>query len=364
MNRQNRFLHVLAGDLWGGKEAQMAVQLAALRKRNVEVETLLFNSGEVSERYLAAGIPSTIVSEQNGLIDLLRSSLVAARKLQPAAIIAHGYKEAVVGMWCSIKLKVPLAVFFHGAAEPYPGLAGLKMKGYEWTALLIARLFSRRAVCVSHALSRTLGLEGNRKLRVILNAKTSSSELPSTQSVFDKRPAIFAIGRLVRVKRFDLVIEAMKSLSAGMNAVLYIAGNGPEEDRLKEISRASGVDEYVKFLGYRNDATQMISSADALVISSDSEGIPTVLLDALQAGCPVVSTAVGGIPEVMEQFPNYPHELVAPGDATALAGALGRILSNRRPAPAERMAVLERLFSADRAASDQQTLYSELLEPQ
>ena len=164
------------------------------------------------------------------------------------------------------------------------------------------------------------------------------------------------------MKRFDLAIEAMKSLSAAMGAVLYIAGSGPEERSLKQVSAAAGVDDHVTFLGYRHDATQLLSSADALVISSDSEGIPTVLLDALQAGCPVVSTAVGGIPEVMEQFPNYPAVLVPPGDPKAISDALAKLLSARQPAPPERLAVLERLFSAERAAADQQTLYSELLE--
>ncbi len=352
------FLHILAGDLWGGKEAQMSVQLRALREQGVDVQALLFNDTEVAGRYRDSGIPVMVAEESPGIRSLCAVALRNSRECGARAIIAHGYKEAAIGMWCAWRLGIPLAVIFHGAAEPYPGTAGWKMKVYEGIALAIARMYARKAVCVSRALSRTLGLASHSKLAVIPNVRTEQHP-GGSDSGFGYRPAIYAIGRLVRVKRFDVAIGALRFLK---DARLFIAGSGPEENRLKEFAVQSGLNDRVEFLGYRSDATSLIAAADLLVISSDSEGIPTVLLDALGAGRPIVTTRVGGIPEVLENFPGYPVEMVDPGNPEALGAAAARLLSRSVSAPPETARTLEALFSPTRAAADHEKLYREITE--
>jgi glycosyltransferase involved in cell wall biosynthesis len=97
------------------------------------------------------------------------------------------------------------------------------------------------------------------------------------------------------------------------------------------------------------------------VLCSDSEGVPTVLLEALALGRKIVVTAVGGIPEVIALFPGYPVETVPPGDAALLAGALERSLAARREVPAAAADTLERYFSPTVAAAAHAALYRELV---
>jgi glycosyltransferase involved in cell wall biosynthesis len=76
-------------------------------------------------------------------------------------------------------------------------------------------------------------------------------------------------------------------------------------------------------LGYRDDTTRLIAAADVFVLASHHEGLPVTVMEALTLGVPVVATAVGGLPEVVDDGNGI---LVPPGDATALADAIQRAL--------------------------------------
>ena len=107
---------------------------------------------------------------------------------------------------------------------------------------------------------------------------------------------------------------------------MYIVGDGPEREPLEELIAASSVHEHVHCLGFCQDAAKLIAQADALLISSDSEGVPTVLLEAMSAATPVAATAVGGIPEVLELIPSYPARLAPAGDIEAFSEAMAGVL--------------------------------------
>jgi glycosyltransferase involved in cell wall biosynthesis len=388
-------LHVLAGDLWGGREAQMYAQLQCFVERTDEisktpaatadgnscrVSVLLFNDGEVAERYRQAGLPCFIVDESKGFMSLVQAMRAVFRQLRPDIIVTHGAKEIVscALATCCLRatcclgptggLGLPLIAVFHGAAEPYPGFAGWKMKFYQQLALITARVRATRIICVSHALACTLKLSHVKRLRIIYNVVVAAK--PSTQPLAEmQHPALVAVGRMVQVKRFDVVLDMFERLHRELhgeteqrkNIHLYLLGDGPELSALTERVQHSALNSAVHFLGFRADAPQWIAQADILLISSDSEGIPTVLLEALQNGTPVVSTAVGGIPEVMNLFPEYPCRLVPAGAADEMAAAVTEMLGRSRTAPAAAAAVLQQRFSPEVAAQAHRNLYREIV---
>lgn len=134
------------------------------------------------------------------------------------------------------------------------------------------------------------------------------------------------VGRIVKLKRLDLALEAMARLHHGGQRVkLYILGDGPDRARICEYAEALGITAAIDFVGPVAPAElpEWYSAADATVLCSDSEGLPNVLRESLACGTPFVATNVGSISEFA--LPDM-SRLVPPGDAPALAAAMQEIL--------------------------------------
>ena len=104
-----------------------------------------------------------------------------------------------------------------------------------------------------------------------------------------------AVGRLEKVKNFLLLIRAVKDL----DVKLMIVGEGSEREMLKKLVKEIGIEEKVIFTGFREDALEIIANAKIFVISSDREGFPYVVIEALLLGIPVVSTDVSDMKEIL-----------------------------------------------------------------
>ena len=131
-------------------------------------------------------------------------------------------------------------------------------------------------------------------------------------------PLVLAVGRLVQVKGYDLLLQAWPR---DVGAHLLVLGDGLERAALQQQIEMLSLQDQVTLAGYSTAVPEWLTLADALVISSHREGFPYVLVEALQAGCPVLSTAVSGVSEVL------PTGLLAhPGSVTALQALLTREL--------------------------------------
>jgi glycosyltransferase involved in cell wall biosynthesis len=142
------------------------------------------------------------------------------------------------------------------------------------------------------------------------------------------------VGRLRIRKGVEVLLEALRELRRTMpGAVLRIAGDGEHRSALERAVKRLGLEPAVAFLGTR-DASQvraLLRGAAALVVPSIYEGMPLVVLEAMEAGVPVVASAVSGIPEVVDEEAGW---LVPPEDPRALARALAAALAD--PAEARR----------------------------
>jgi glycosyltransferase involved in cell wall biosynthesis len=112
--------------------------------------------------------------------------------------------------------------------------------------------------------------------------------------------AFFYVGRLNPVKDLGTLLDAFAALPADVAArsQLYLVGDGGERAMLETKCEALELGNRAKFLGARNDISDVLMAADAFVMSSRSEGLPMVLLEAMAARVPCVATAVGGIPNL------------------------------------------------------------------
>lgn len=110
---------------------------------------------------------------------------------------------------------------------------------------------------------------------------------------------VAAVGRLVPVKNVALAVEAIVSMRGALpTARLLVIGDGPERAHLERLAARAEATDLVRFMGHRDDVRDLLGASDALVITSTTEGLPYVLLEAAAAQVPVVTTPVGAIPEV------------------------------------------------------------------
>lgn len=133
------------------------------------------------------------------------------------------------------------------------------------------------------------------------------------------------IARLDPVKDLETLIRAFAALPAEALATLVVIGDGPEESKLTRLALESGRGCHIHFLGHRGDARDLLAGCDVYVNTSINEGISLTILEAMAAGVPVVATAVGGTPEVID---DRRGRLVPPRDPVSLARALAELAGN------------------------------------
>jgi glycosyltransferase involved in cell wall biosynthesis len=137
-------------------------------------------------------------------------------------------------------------------------------------------------------------------------------------------PVVGSAGRLVAQKGFDVLVDALVQLD-GVTAV--VAGDGPERDALERKAEAAGVADRFLLPGWADDVSLLMGELDIFVLPSRFEGLPLTLLEAMQAGLPIVATDVGGIAEAVTDRESA--LLVAAEDAPALASAITVLLEDR-----------------------------------
>lgn len=371
-------MHILSGDLWGGAEAQMLVQLNSMKeteKAHIESLVLLLNDSFTASRYRKAGLSVEVAEENKAFLPLFAIVLVLARKFSPDVLVTHGYKEALFGAYLALLLRAKLITVYHGAPEAKVGcVATLKYSLYSLLHRFISIVFADRVVAVSASLASQMKFEDLDKLRVIHNVV----DVPLDLVDFDARNwceffdvcyiNIVAIGRLVSVKRFDIAIRAfVRLLQSGLNVRLYIVGDGALRDSLIALvgclSQEEGValGDRIVFTGFIENAQKIINSADVLLLTSDSEGIPSVILERMLSRKPFVSSDLPGIREILQTVEAYPAYLAQAGNIDSFVKQLQLCIAEHKCYSEEEFnSRFVSNFSSNAAVSKHVAMYREL----
>jgi len=141
---------------------------------------------------------------------------------------------------------------------------------------------------------------------------------------------IVSVGRLEPVKGFSTLLEAFADLHESRPETrLVLVGKGPDRERLETLARELGVADSVSFPGYTDNPYAYMSRASVYVLSSEVEGLPTVLIEALACGCTIVSTDCQYGPREILEDGRY-GRLTPVGDAAGLADTIGNALDDPR----------------------------------
>lgn len=354
----------------GGAENAMFMLLASLDRAEWEPTLLLEDAPEVeplAEHAAALGVPVRRIPpmplglagarQVPGLVRLLRCE-------RPEVFHAHMSSPVACkwGLTAAVLARVPavLGTVQVGAYEPD--------RSSRWQLrALVSRVDRFLAVSreIATELVEDLGWPAE-KVEVTYNAvDVERAAVPAPPGLraqlggSETRPLVLTPARLNAQKGHDALLEAIAEVP---EALFLLAGDGPERGRLEARAAELGVADRVRFLGRREDVPQLLAACDVFALPSLYEGSSLAVLEAMAAGIPIVSSAIGGTEELIEN--GQSGLLVPPGDAPALAAALRKLLGDPKlredfaARARERVdAGLRREQNADRVAE----IYRELL---
>jgi len=368
--------HLTSGDAWGGAEAQVATLVRQLSKRSeIDLSAIVLNRGRLADEMKSCGIETQIIDQrQKSFPQILVEAHRFVRQRNVSILHSHRYKENLLASLLRLRHpEMALVRTQHGRPETLTGMEGIK----QWLVHSVDRVTGRysadRVISVSRQLTSYLERHiGSNKIAIIPNG-VACSELVDDEARADAKAklgipvrelVVGFVGRLEKVKRPDLFIDVARHLGTRVsNLTFVLAGNGREQSSVRRLAATSGLGNRMLLLGHCNDATELLRAMDLLLIPSDHEGLPMVLLEAMALGTPVVSRAVGGVPEVITH--DESGCLVDSHDPAILADACMRLLRDKalrdRIARAARN-VIQTRFSAARNAEMVVNLYRSLIE--
>ena len=274
--------------------------------------------------HLALGVQRVAISRELGASDVAAVRRVAGwiRQSVPDVLHGHGAKGAALAR---LTLGAPHAIRVytpHGGSLVYrPGtIAGGFYRTLEWLLKWRTDLFLFESNYIANLFRAQIGYPPG-IVRVVHNGVGEAEFAPIAPGpdVTD----IVCLGELRPVKAFDVLIQALAILKQqGRPVSLTIAGEGPDAAKLKALAQSLGIADLVRLVGFR-PAREALAMGRMMVIPSRAESLPYVILEAAAAGVAIVSTRVGGIPEI---FGAQSDQLIAPDDIGALVNAINRAL--------------------------------------
>ena len=303
-------LHVASGDLWAGAEAMLQT-LAEAQNRlcGVRVTAVLLNDGQLADELRRSGAEVIILPERTlNPLQLLARLILVIRRVKPDVVHTHRFKEDILaGLANAFGHNACCVRTVHGVDEGLSTRSQFKSNLLAWLhSACVRRLFDATFV-VSAELQRALSARfPGLSIRFIANG-VNAEKLRAQANLLRPRERQYPlsagiIGRLVPIKRVDLFLRAAALLETSHpGAVRFVIhGDGPERSNLEALKSSLGLDGIVNFAGFTSEIALGLSSLDLLLVTSDAEGLPMVVLEAMALNVPVIAHAVGQIPDVLE----------------------------------------------------------------
>lgn len=281
-----------------------------------------------------------------------RYDLVHAHGLRAgvdAAIAARGICEVVVTVHNLVR----------------PEVAGARARVDRLAEPLVVRL-AARTLAVSNQIATHLKNASPRsahKVEVLYlgvgDAPAVGRSREDVRAVLDVEPGrclAVTVARLAPQKALPVLLRALRETET--QPVLALVGEGPLERELRAETARLGLVDRVRFLGFRDDVADVVAAADLFCLSSVWEGVPLAVQEAMLLGTPVVSTAVGGMGEIVTD--GRSGLLVPTGDPRALAGAIDEVCASPelgRRLAAQATVDLKARFSTDKMLARLESLY-------
>lgn len=331
-----RVTHLTASTFYGGPERQM-LGLADHLPSHYKTTFLSFSEGGRCAPFLeiakARGYRASSLKNDTPWLRAATTELTKSiSDLGTSILCCHGYKAALLGRIAARRQGIPVVAISRGwTAESW------KVSLYELLDKINLRWMDA-IVCVSEAQAQRVAATGapGSRIEMIPNAidpdrftTRKEGNQGRLQSLFSSRRRLIvgAAGRLSPEKGFDLFIEAAIQLADEDESLGFVHfGNGILHKQLSEKIHKAGAQDRVILAGFRDDLDELLPQLDLMILPSYTEGMPNVVLEAQAAGAPVIATAVGGTPEIIEH--GNTGLLIKPGSIKALTAAMRALITD------------------------------------
>lgn len=340
-----KVLFLITKSNWGGAQRYVFDLASNLAAKDHEAIVALGGNGELQSKLQAIGIPVKNIKSLQRDVSLyreLQSIFEIARlirEIRPDVLHINSSKAGGLGALIGRILRVPNVIFTaHGWAfnEDRPSWQALIIKFFHWITVLL----SHRTITVSEAVknqmnwplvqNRMFTVHNGRKSTGFLNrhdARTKLSQtLPALSSFIDD-VWTGTIGELHPVKRHDVTIGAIENLVRnGQSSIRHLVlGSGELLIQLKELVEKKNLTENVFFLGHIDEAAEYLKAFNIYIQPSRSEAFAYTVIEASQAGLPIIASKVGGIPEIITN--GVSGILVPSGNVESLTKELSSLLT-------------------------------------
>ena len=324
-------LHVSTPASWRGGEQQVAYLVNALHDKGIDQVVLTIERSALSKRLMEEDIPVTTFISR-GFMDIHVAKKISSLCQDKTFDIIHCHDShahsAAVMAASFFGNKVPIIV---SRRVDFP-VSGNPLSKWKYNHPLVKQI-----ICVSDTIrSITVpAIRDKNKLVVVHSgidlSKYQSSTPPRILHEELGLPATTKIvgnlSALADHKDYPTFIRtAAAVLASDPNVQFVIAGTGPEEKKIKKMIRDLKLEDNIHILGFRDDPVTVMQSLDVFLITSVTEGLGTIVLEAFAAGVPVVATRAGGIPEMV--IDEETGLLTETRDVEALSKAVLRVLNN------------------------------------
>ena len=328
------------------------VDLAVEQARRGDAVVIAAEPGEYSQLLRRHGVGVCEVSMRRRPLDMWKtvSSLNRAIRCNHVEIV-HAH--------------TPTAVLFARVAIGSRRVRLVATVHNEFERGKFAAILADRIVAVSKAnLVRIRRWAGVGRVNLVMNGVVGSARHRDISTVELARPAVIFVGGLNYRKGVDVLLRAFRlvlSQEWTVPPTLYIVGDGPNRAELEQLARDLALDGSSLFVGFSPVSTAYMQAGDLLVAPSRDEPFGLVIAEAREAGCAIIASEVGGIPEVLDS--GEVGMLVAPDDPVVLADAIGRVLRDEHLRHRMQISAVRNIewLSVSRMTDDMAELYSTLL---
>jgi glycosyltransferase involved in cell wall biosynthesis len=353
-----RLLYVVGQLRPGGLERQLYYLLQAMDRKRYRPELVVWNVREnnvYAPQIGALGVPLHFFSPEFSGAAKLRAFRRLVRELKPEVVHSYSFYTNFVAHWATVGTR---AVALGSIRSDF---TFDKQPNGPWLSRLSSR-WPRHHICNNSLAAKAVQCSRSLFVPEQVYVVRNGLDLERFQSVplITAGPVrIVGVGSLVPVKRWDrLLMSTLELKQRGLDCLVQIAGDGSLRGSLQQRAQDLGLANRIEFIGYTDDIPSLLSDATFLVLTSDNEGCPNVVMEAMACGRAVVATDVGDIPYLVED--GKTGFVVPRGDDMALVGRMATLITNidlcRRMGESGRVKA-EREFGLNRLLAETLTAY-------
>ena len=300
-----KVLQIISGDLWAGAEA-MAYQLLSgiSKEKNIDLFVLLLNQGKLLQKCYLEGIKTYLINEDtNSFLKIFYKSIKLSIKIKPDIIHAHRYKENVLASMIQPFCGMPILISTqHGRIET-EGKSSYVQRLKRTVSYACLNWRFNSIVAVSNDTRNFLLMQqkvNEKHIKCIPNGINFNHYSSTKKNIHTGNIRIGSAGRLFPVKNYLQMVDIAKQVCEYRDNVEFLlAGDGPEEDAIKDRIICCGIEKHFKLLGHLNDMKTFYKDIDIYVNMSLHEGSPMTILEAMASGKPVLAFHQAGLKEII-----------------------------------------------------------------